>query len=135
MISFTVPAVPVAQPRQRHTRNGLNYTPAQHPVNVFKASCRLAAHSVHTAPPFRQAICLTLLFVLPRPAAMIWKTKPMPRVSHSKKPDLDNLTKAVMDALSQLVWADDSQVTRLSATKVIAAGDESPHVRIKVEMA
>lgn len=55
-ITFTVPAVPVAQPRQRmrvvQTHGGKtfaqNYTPVRDPVNAYKASCREAAANVYT---------------------------------------------------------------------------------------
>jgi len=136
-IEFDVHAVPVAQPRQRSAFvNGQvrNYTPTKHPVNAFKASCREAASAVYDGPPLRDPLRLTLTFVMPRPRQMMWKTKPMPRVSHAKRPDLDNLAKAVKDALSKLVWHDDSQIAQLDATKVIAAGDEQPHVTVKVEV-
>jgi len=134
---FDVPAVPVSQPRQRSTFiNGQvrTYTPTKHPVNAFKATCAESATHAYAGPPLRDALRLTLTFVLPRPRAMVWKTKPMTRAPHAKRPDVDNLAKAVKDALSKLVWHDDSQIAQLEATKVIAAGDEQPHVRIKVEV-
>jgi hypothetical protein len=36
-VTITVPGVPIAQPRQRYTRMGINYTPAHHPVQQWKA--------------------------------------------------------------------------------------------------
>ena len=136
-LTFDVPAVPVAQPRQKHAMIGghlRNYTPTKHPVNAFKASCRTAASAVYDGPPLRVALRLTLTFLLPRPIAMFWKKKDMPRVPHTKKPDIDNLSKSVKDALSNLVWHDDSLISHLNATKFIASGYEQPHVRVKVEV-
>ena len=139
---FDVPAVPVAQPRQRHriatTVDGKaysrNYVDGKHPVRAFRSACQHSASQVYAGPPLRDALRLTLTFVMPRPNAMIWKTKPMPHCTHTKRHDVDNLAKAVNDALSKLVWHDDSQIAQLEATKVIAAGDEQPHVRVKVEV-
>jgi len=130
-IRFRVSAVPVAQPRQRHTKTGRNYLPASHPVHAFKAACRLAAAGAVTRPmdcPVR----LSIEFVLPRPQNRIWKNKPMERECHAKKPDLDNLCKSVLDALTGIVWRDDSQVSELVAKKLIASGHEQPHVLVGV---
>ena len=71
-------------------------------------------------------------FVFPRPGVMVWKKKPMPRVRHTKKPDRDNLEKALMDALKGIVWIDDAQVCDGSIRKWIAAGDEQPGVHVVI---
>lgn len=53
----------------------------------------------------------------------------------TKRPDVDKLARAVLDALTGLVWADDSQVVRLMATKVWAtfADGQSPSTSIIIE--
>jgi Holliday junction resolvase RusA-like endonuclease len=139
MIRFTIPAVPVAQPRQRHrvlTAAGRtfaqNYTPEKSPVNAYKASCRAAARDVYQGPPLVGPIALTLTFVMPRPGSMIWKKRPMPRAHHGKRPDCENLVKSTQDALSGLVYRDDCQIAKLFAEKVIAAGDEQPCVIVEL---
>lgn len=139
MIRFHVPAVPVAQPRQRHralTINGRtitqNYTPDKHPVQTFKASVRQAFESVASGPPIDGPVRLKLTFILPRPKRLFWKSKPMPRVRHTAVPDLDNLEKSIKDALKKLAWRDDSQVCEVAKGKWIAAGDERPHVVIEI---
>lgn len=38
-----------------------------------------------------------------------------------------------VDALKDLMWRDDSQVSAVTACKVIASGDETPHVLITVQ--
>lgn len=140
MISFTVPCVPIAQPRQRHrvvVANGKafasNYTPEKDPVNAFKASVRMAARAVYTGPPLSGAVLLQVIFIMPRPGRLRWKKRPMPRCRHTKKPDLDNLEKSLKDALSRIVWHDDSQVAQVSKAKYYAAGDEQPHVEVCIE--
>jgi Holliday junction resolvase RusA-like endonuclease len=37
--------------------------------------------------------------------------------AHIKRPDIDKLSRSLLDALTDVVWQDDSQVTWLSATK------------------
>jgi len=136
-IRFHVPSIPIAQPRQRsaviagHVRT---YTPTKHPVNGFKASVQSALASVHHGPPLEGPLRLMACFVLPRPKNKIWKTRDMPRLWHAKKPDVDNLLKSLKDAMTGLAWRDDSQVCYVSAVKVVADGDEQPHVEVEVEV-
>lgn len=140
MISFIVPAIPVAQPRQRHRvltagdrTFAHNYTPAKSPVNDFKATVRMAAQEAFDgAPPFDGAVELTAAFVMPRPKSKIWKTRAMPRENHTSKPDVDNLLKSLKDALSGIAWRDDAQVWRIIASKSVASGSEAPHVLVVI---
>jgi Holliday junction resolvase RusA-like endonuclease len=138
-IRFAVPAVPVAQPRQRHRIAGKgsrqfvqNYIATEAPVNAFKAAVMRAAEAVYDGPVLDGPVCVDMVFLLPRPKNMMWKTKPMLRVMHTKRPDLDNLQKAVLDALSGRLWRDDAQVCIGHAVKLIASGDEQPHVELCV---
>jgi len=139
-ITIQVPAVPVAQPRQRHAIRGkgkrqfvANYTPSKHAVNDFKATVRLAAREVYSGPPLDGALKVDCFFLMPRPKKMMWKRRPMPRVPYIiKRNDRDNLDKAVLDALTGTLWIDDGQVWEGRITKMYAAGDEQPHVEITV---
>lgn len=134
-IRFIVPAIPVAQPRQRHgIVNGhvRNYTPADHPVNAFKAAARIAANLAYKGAPLTGPLTVDMTFVMPRPADKMWKKKPMPRYPHEGKPDRDNLIKSIQDGLNGLLWRDDSQIYAGNTLKVVAAGDEQPHVEVVV---
>jgi Holliday junction resolvase RusA-like endonuclease len=135
-ITLHVPAIPVAQPRQRHAMVAgfiKNYTPAKHPVNAYKATVRMTwqqAEREGWQPG--GALEVWLVFVMHRPETLRWKKRPMPRIVHTKKPDVDNLTKSTLDALKGLAWNDDSQIFRIGVTKWIAAGNEEPHVEILI---
>lgn len=139
-ITFTVPAIPVAQPRQRHrvvqakSKTFVqNYVPRKHPVGDFKAVIRLAFQSAAARPPFEGPVGLKLAFVLPRPRTMIWKTKPMPRLRRSSgRMDWDNLAKAFTDALNGLAWRDDSQICIAHVELFVAGGDEGPGVEARI---
>jgi Holliday junction resolvase RusA-like endonuclease len=37
---------------------------------------------------------------------------------HTKKPDLDNVAKAIIDGMNGIIFKDDSQITSLHVTKV-----------------
>lgn len=140
LISFGVPSIPVAQPRQRQrvvSARGRtfsqNYTPRTHPVQDFKATVRLAASQAYSGPPLKGALSVVLVFVLPRPGRLMWKTRPMPRVWHDKKPDIDNLIKSLFDSLRLVLWRDDSQIAVCTVKKVYAAASEIPGVSVQVE--
>ena len=133
-IALYIPGVPVAQPRPRATAVGRHARVyhARGPVDAFKAGVRLAASQAFSGAPLEGPLRVDSVFVFPRPKHMIWKTKPMPRVWHAKKPDRDNVDKAVLDALTGLLWRDDAQVCAGGQEKWIASGDEQPHVVVTV---
>lgn len=79
-----------------------------------------------TPAPTREAVAVALRFGLPRPKGH-WGTgrnadrlKPSAPAWPATKPDVDKLERAVLDALTGVLWADDSQVVMLSADKVYA---------------
>jgi len=134
-IEIIVPAVPVANPRARATSiNGKSRVYAKNtgPIATFKAMLAIAARQEHKGEPLTGPLRVDIDFVFPRTSDMIWKRKPMPRVWHSKKPDRDNLDKAVLDGLNKILWRDDAQICDGRLRKFIAAGDEQPHARIVV---
>lgn len=63
-------------------------------------------------------VYVTLKFVLPRPPSH-WRKDGTPRAGAPAFPrlDLDKLTRAALDALTGVAWADDSQATALTAEK------------------
>lgn len=134
-IVLHIPAVPVAQPRQRHgivAGHVRNFTPAKHPVHEFKASVKMALREVHQGAPLSGPLTVQVAFVMPRPGRLCWKKRPMPRVGHVQKPDFDNLCKSLFDALNGLAFIDDSQICEVVGSKVHAAGDEQPHVEVVI---
>jgi Holliday junction resolvase RusA-like endonuclease len=68
------------------------------------------------------AFAVVLEFGMPRP-------KTVKRELPTVKPDLDKLTRALLDALTGRVWKDDAQVVRLVVDK---AYSERPGVEIRV---
>jgi Holliday junction resolvase RusA-like endonuclease len=133
-VEITVPGVPIAQPRAKATTFGgytRVYTPAGK-VRPFKEAIRILFAEAYKGPPVEGPVMIQITAVFPRPKGMIWKSKPMPRVPHAKKPDSDNVAKSVCDALNQIAWRDDSQCYYVIVMKFIASGDEQPHTRIVI---
>lgn len=136
-IEIYVPAVPVAQPRARATTiNGsarMYEAKKSHPIHAFKATVRHAALQAYSGPPLEGPLCLSAVFVFPRPKRLVWKKRDMPREPHDIRPDRDNCDKGLLDALKGLLFVDDAQVCDGSIRKVYAAGDEQPHVLVTIE--
>lgn len=124
-ISFFVFGNPVSQGRARIARMGncvRMYDPEK--SKSWKESIRWQAIE-NKISMFTGAIVLGLTFYLPRP-----KSLPKKVIHHTKKPDLDNLIKAVKDALKGITWKDDSQVVKIIALKLYAV--EKTGVRIEI---
>ena len=51
-------------------------------------------------------------------------------VSPTKKPDIDNIVKIVLDSLNKMAFKDDNQITKLEVEKIYS---EKERVYIKVE--
>ena len=70
-------------------------------------------------------------FYLPPPVSMLRKTlEPWKTLPHTKKPDIDNLAKALLDAMSGVIFVDDNQVIELNCKK---AYDVNPRIEINFE--
>ena len=79
--------------------------------------------------------------VFARPGRLFRQLDPDGRVPHDKRPDLDNVLKAILDGVDQAgVWGDDGQVCELAATQRYGriVGErrdrtsEDPHVVVRV---
>lgn len=130
LVSFSVSALPVPQPRQRHRviqaggrAYATNYTPAKHPVNGFKAAVALEAKQAWKESPLDGPleVRLRLRFPVPASAKASFRrqvSEGTVLVPHITKPDLDNACKAIFDALTGVIWQDDKQIARLTVDKV-----------------
>jgi len=146
MITFFVYGTPIAQPRVRACIRGKHagvYDPGT--ANEWKnnvMSCgTTAAYRPDNATKFEimtGPVRLTLHFYLPRPkhhSRSNGELKPTAPSWHTSKPDLDNLTKAVKDAITQIgvIWADDSQVGISWSEKIYADQKHQAGVRVTIE--
>jgi crossover junction endodeoxyribonuclease RusA len=87
------------------------------------ASRALSGHGVFIAGPIR--VCAD--FYLPRPKSLAKKDR-----AHMTRPDVDKCARAILDALTKVIWHDDAQVVQLKVTKAYAAVGESPCAVISV---
>jgi len=117
-VSFTVAGQPVPQPRPRVSTAGgfaRAYVPGKHPVHAYRQSLAAAARGAGlttTGEPLNVVIDA----VFERPKSHMRKTGVKPDAPKLPRPDVDNIAKAVLDAL-QDVMGDDSLVGRLVVEK------------------
>lgn len=71
---------------------------------------------------------MDLVFLLPRP-----KSLPKKIIHHTKKPDLDNLTKSIKDALEGIFFKNDSQITELKSLKMYVPDSMETGVKIALD--
>ena len=83
--------------------------------------------------PFEERVRVTIIaqFQIPKSTSKI-KTKEMleEKISPTKKPDIDNITKIVLDALNKLAYKDDTQVTELMVQKNYGK-EEKTYIKIE----
>lgn len=130
--NITIPITPVPKARPRFTRYGHTYTPKK-TADYEKAVAEYWRQATKGFQYDReQALIVNLVFGMPIPKSTSKsKTELMANgtIRPTKKPDVDNLAKAVMDALNGVAWVDDSQVVRVSIYKEYA---KEPYVYIYI---
>jgi Holliday junction resolvase RusA-like endonuclease len=117
MLTFRVDGEPIAQPRHRIASRGrfaTAYIPKGHAIHAWKyaieEAARLEAERVGWVPLKNEPLAISMSFHFSRPRSN--KTE-----WHTQRPDLDNLAKAVLDALHGIAFLDDSAVLNLRLRK------------------
>jgi Holliday junction resolvase RusA-like endonuclease len=117
-VSFSVAGQPVPQPRPRVSTAGgfaRAYVPKDHPVHAYRQSLAAAARRAGlttTGEPLNVVIDA----IFERPKSHTNKSGVKADAPRLPRPDVDNIAKAVLDAL-QDVMGDDSLVGRLVVEK------------------
>lgn len=124
--SLVVFVEPVAKQRPRFA-NGHAYTPTK--TAEYEELLRLAWKATHKNC-LTKYVTLECRFFMPIPKSWNQKNKNLAKngkLLPDKKPDIDNLLKAVMDAGNECMWWDDRQVIKIKAEKFYG---EQPRVEI-----
>lgn len=128
VITFRATGVPKGQPRPRaFARKGRVrvYTPGT--AEAWKSQIAEAAKTWHGLK-IEGPIMLTVDFLMPRPRSHFRRNgdvRPTAPQWHTSRPDLDNLLKAVLDALTTVgVWRDDNEVVEIVSRKRYATETE-----------
>lgn len=124
--SIWIPGIPAPQGSKRHVGRGILIESSKR-VGPWRSVVAVTVGE-RTTHVIDGPVSLDLRFVMPRPKSTPKRSTP-PAV---KKPDLDKLTRAVLDALSGVAYRDDSQVVELHATKRLAFLDEIPGLALTI---
>lgn len=116
-LHFRVLGTPAPQGSKRHVGNGVMVESSKL-VGPWREAVKAAYLSRYgIREPISGPLQLSVTFDLPKP-----KSAPKRYILPAKRPDLDKLLRATMDALTDCgLWADDAQVVRVVADKQYAA--------------
>lgn len=140
--NFVVTGEPKGKGRPRATVFGKHarvYTPQETAVyENHVAQCYIAKYA--NATPYVGGVGLEIIAYFPYPKGAYWPNNAKHHgelrdewqgARHVKKPDADNVLKAILDGLNKAnAWKDDCQVCIISMAKRYA---EEPHVSIVME--
>lgn len=132
MIETFVPGRAAPQGSKRYLGNGIMVESSKF-LAPWRADVRAALVDEAGQPGehFAGAVVVRLVFVMPRPAGTPKRHTP----PATKRPDIDKLARAVLDAVTSAgVWDDDSQVIELVARKRLADLGETPGCWITVDV-
>jgi len=134
MIEITIPGKPVAKRRPRFARRGkfvTTYNDQETEEGRFLFEVQKQFKNALSDKP----LIVVCVFEMPRPknhygtGRNTGKLKEGSPKLHTKKPDIDNLIKFVLDCLNGIAWKDDSQIVRIVAEKSYS---EKPSTLIQI---
>jgi len=135
MIEFEVPGQPVGKGRPRIGKVGAHarmFTPAK--TASYEGMVALAAHRAMSGAALIEGPCTVRMRIECQIPAS-WSAKKQRSAAAGEifpttKPDVDNVVKAIFDAINGVVWKDDVQVVDLALTKRYSL---APGVLVTVE--
>ena len=133
MIAFTIWGEPVAQGRPRAAVIGGHarmYDPAK--SRNYKSLVQAEALRVRPATPLTGPVTLVIEIYKQVPKSFSKAKRSQAELGllrPTTKPDISNILKGIEDALTGIIWLDDSQIVRLVASKAY-----SYHPRVEVQI-
>ncbi len=131
MIEFTIYGEPVAKGRPRFTKRGIAYTPQKtsNYENLVKLSYLEIPREKYLNGEQLQAEIIAF-FSIPKSKPKKLQLKMLSgEVRHTKRPDLDNIAKSVLDSLNGIAYNDDSQIVTLVVSKYYSS---EPRTEIRI---
>lgn len=137
MISFFIPGRPIPQARPRVVRGGKRtYDPkrsadAKQVAAGYALEARMKA-GMELIEDGAITVTMEARFAYPKGTP---KKHQVDRAPMTSRPDIENISKMLLDACTGILWRDDSQVTTLIASKfrVVDPDDEGIHVQVRCE--
>ena len=134
-IKFTVPDPPKGKQRLRICRineRNITYTPKQ--TTEYEKLVRASYNSVSKVKFQKDKpleISIISLFSIPQHTSKNLKKLILNgEILPTKKPDSDNVVKAILDALNGVCYHDDNQICKVNFVKIYA---ENPGVKVRIK--
>jgi len=129
-VTIHIPISPRGKERARSRivkpKNGkaftTHYTPSK-TVSYENDVATYAKMAMDFKRPLTGPLKVTLLFIFEAHKAPRWRHEMELNgwISHTSKPDIDNLVKSIFDGFNRVVWLDDQQITKLITEKKYGA--------------
>lgn len=130
--AFTIPGKPLGKQRARVLQNGITYTPKE-TVNYETLVKEIYWNKYSTEKPLEGPVKATITAYMPIPKSTSKKKKALMlerKILPTKKPDWDNIGKIVTDALNEIAYHDDKQITSCTVEKYYS---NQPRVQVEIE--
>lgn len=126
-----IPGEPHAQGRPRATVIGGHARVYERPEDRnWKATAQQHMLDACDGEPLEGPIRLLVVAVFTCPLSAFRKRNPAQRRYHTKRPDGDNVLKAIKDAATGVLWLDDSQVADARIIKIVGEQGERPGIHV-----
>lgn len=126
--TFTVPGPPVGKQRPRFADGHVH---TQAPTRLYEATVQLAALAAGIR---MEPGTFEVTIVWARQVTASWSKRKraaaLAQVYAPGMPDLDNVAKALLDALNGIAYADDRQVAKLTISRIYVESESSVRVEI-----
>ena len=138
-ITLKIPGDPKAQKRHRHARiKGTDFIKTYDPSSADKTDFYWMCYNQRPKTVPTCPVSLNIEFYFQRPKSHYGTgsknsiLKSSAPVFHTSKPDIDNLCKMPIDALTGIYWKDDTQIVELTAIKHYIT-NYAPYTQIIIE--
>ena len=143
VITFFIPGIPQTQGSKKAfvipgTNRATIVDAKPKALKCWRSAIADAALTVWHEAPTRAPISMFVRFYFPRPKSHFRTGKNSHLLSdrapiyHVGKPDVDKLGRAILDALTGVVYHDDSQVFQLELMKVYVVEKQKPGAKIRM---
>lgn len=130
---FEVPAKIVGKGRPRlNSYTGQVYTPTRtKDYESLVEQYFLLKYPRYKTIEGRAKVSITAFFEVPKSTSKVMKEQMLDnRISPTKKPDIDNVVKIVLDSMNKFAFKDDTQITKIEVEKIYGA-EEKLYVKIE----
>lgn len=135
-VKFRIKAEPIAQGRPRLTTihgqaRAFDPKKSKDWKSFIKDVAEKAMYDAGHERPFEGPVLARMRFGFELAKSHHRKRTPKKRQWHTKRPDIDNLAKAIFDACESVVFMNDTQIVRIVADKIICEQGEPPFVVVE----